>query len=87
MAVLCRGMFLLLDQYRHALQEDQYAFPRGYAEVNADSIENVRRELEEELQAEPSGEIVLLGKVAPDSGLTSRMTEIYLVHVDSYQVS
>ncbi len=80
------GKLILLNQYRHALQDRQYCFPRGFAEPNQTPEENVRRELAEELHAVPVSEPVCLGRIAPDSGLTSRLTAVYLVQIDHYEV-
>lgn len=84
MAARYRGKFLLLKQFRHALREDQYSFPRGYAEPGDSPLENVKRELKEELNAVVSRPPISLGYIEPDSGLTSRKIEIFLVDVDEY---
>lgn len=81
------GRFILLKQYRHALRKAQYGFPRGYAEPNEAPIENVRRELTEELHATIRRIPVSLGFLEPDSGLTSRRTEVFLAELDSYTAS
>lgn len=81
------GRFILLKQYRHALRKAQYGFPRGYAEPNEAPIENVRRELTEELHATIRCIPVSLGFLEPDSGLTSRRTEVFLAELDSYTTS
>ena len=86
--VACKeGMFLLLRQYRHALRKTQYGFPRGYAEPGAAPIENVRRELTEELHATIRRIPVSLGFLEPDSGLTSRRTEVFLAEIERYTAS
>lgn len=84
MAARYRGKFLLLKQFRHALRADQYSFPRGYAEPGDSPLENVKRELKEELNAVVSRPPISLGYIEPDSGLTSRKIEIFLVDVDEY---
>ena len=81
----CRGSFLLLRQFRHALGSWQYSFPRGFAEPDdRDPADTARRELEEELEARCIDDPILLGKIAPDSGLTSRQTSIFFADIDSY---
>jgi ADP-ribose pyrophosphatase YjhB (NUDIX family) len=80
------GKLILLNQYRHALQGRQYCFPRGFSEPHQTPEENVKRELSEELHAVPIREPICLGRIAPDSGLTSRMTAVYLVQIDHYEV-
>lgn len=84
MAARYRGKFLLLKQFRHALRAEQYSFPRGYAEPGNSPLENVKRELKEELNAVVSRSPLSLGYIEPDSGLTSRKIEIFLVDVDGY---
>ena len=84
MAARYRGKFLLLKQFRHALRAEQYSFPRGYAEPRNSPLENVKRELKEELNAVVSRSPLSLGYIEPDSGLTSRKIEIFLVDVDGY---
>ena len=62
----------------------QYAFPRGYAEHGSSPLENVKRELGEELEAVVTRRPLSLGFIEPDSGLTSRRIEVFLVDIDSY---
>lgn len=81
------GKFILLRQYRHALRKEQYSFPRGYAEPDATPAENVRRELTEELHAVLRYAPQSLGFLEPDSGLTSRRTEVFLAELDDYAAS
>lgn len=81
----CRGSLLLLRQFRHALGSWQYSFPRGFAEQSdRDPVDTARRELEEELGAKCIDNPIFLGKIAPDSGLTSRQTYIFFVDIDSF---
>lgn len=79
--------FILLKQYRHALRAEQYSFPRGYAEPGATPAENIRRELAEELHATVTQKPQSLGFLEPDSGLTSRRIEVFLVELDDYQAN
>ena len=79
--------FILLKQYRHALRAEQYSFPRGYAEPGAAPAENIRRELAEELHATVTHAPQSLGFLEPDSGLTSRRIEAFLVELDDYQAN
>ena len=87
MAVMYQDRFILLNQYRHALQQAQFCFPRGYAEENENGEEAAARELMEELNAVPAAAPQYLGEIAPDSGLTSRKTKAYLITVDSYRIT
>jgi len=69
--------FVLLRQYRHALRDYQYAFPRGFGEDGLSGAENAAKEVREELGVETE-KTVFLGKVAADSGLSSCVSEVYL---------
>lgn len=84
MAVRFGEKFILLSQFRHALRAKQYSFPRGYAEPGDSPLKNVQRELKEELDATVTKPPLSLGFIEPDSGLTSRRIEVFLVDVDSY---
>ena len=44
------GRFVLLRQYRHAIREFQYGFPRGFGEAGVSVEENVREEIQEETE-------------------------------------
>lgn len=85
MVTMHKGNFVLLRQFRHAIRREQYAFPRGYADPGCSKEENVRRELQEELGALIIGKPVALGRIAPDSGLTSGCVYVYLVEIDQYE--
>lgn len=78
------GNFVLLEQFRHALRDYQYAFPRGFASKGLSAEENCRKELKEELGGEIK-EIVPLGTVVSDSGLSGDKVNVYLCHIDSYE--
>jgi ADP-ribose pyrophosphatase len=82
-----QGRFILLQQYRHAIRQAQYSFPRGYAEPEDTPAENARRELREELHAVIKKEPVFLGRIAADSGLTSCQAYVYLVEIASLNTS
>lgn len=64
------GEFVLLEQFRHTLRRCQIAFPRGFGESELSAEENVRKEIQEELQSEVLAQHPL-GRIAPDSGLTA----------------
>lgn len=82
-----QGRFILLRQYRHAIRQEQYSFPRGYAEPEDTPEENARRELREELHAVIEKEPVFLGRIAADSGLTSCQAYVYLVELAALEPS
>lgn len=75
--------FVLLRQYRHALQDYQYAFPRGFATAGLSGAENARKELRKEIGAE-TGDILKLGSVVADSGLSGGEAQVFLCHVTRY---
>ena len=79
--------FILLQQFRHAPRKEQYAFPRGFNEEGLDPLENVRKELSEELNAKITEKPVHLGKINPDSGITSSSADVYLVKINDYKAS
>lgn len=67
---------VLLEQYRHALGEFQYCFPRGFAEEGITPSENVVKELQEELKCCP-GTPELLGQVVADSGICGEKVWVF----------
>lgn len=64
------GKYILLKQFRHAIRRDQYACPRGFSDPNCTSVEDVRREIQEELEADIIGAPIEFGRIADYSGLT-----------------
>ena len=84
MVTRCNGNFVLLRQFRHAIRREQLGFPRGFAEPELDSKENARKELNEELGAASIRQVVFLGRLTPDSGISSACVDVYLVDLDSY---
>lgn len=64
------GKFVLLKQFRHAIQDFQFSFPRGFGEDGITPKENAEKELFEELGA-TWNTINFLGNVTGDSGLSS----------------
>ena len=67
--------FVLLRQFRHAIRQEQIAFPRGFGEQGLDSTQNAAKEIAEELGAVVT-ETRHLGKVTADSGLVGNMVDI-----------
>ena len=78
------GRFILIRQFRHAIREEQYSFPRGFAENGGGSNENAVRELQEELNVHEILAQKQLGRVAADSGLTSTQAYIFLIDLKDY---
>jgi len=81
-----RDGFLLLKQYRHALRDYQYAFPRGFGEADVSAADNVRKEMEEELSAQVSN-VVFLGTCVADSGLCGNKVSIFSCTVENFIVN
>lgn len=78
--------FIVLKQYRHALRDYQYAFPRGFGEKDLTAEENCEKELREEI----GGEVIkaeYLGEVAPDSGVLGNVVSVYVCELASYDSS
>ncbi len=68
--------FVLLKQYRHAMRDFQYAFPRGFGEIGLSNLKNAQKEMSEELQND-STNYAFLGKVIPDSGVCGNEVFVY----------
>lgn len=88
-AVVCVPIYgdkyILLKQYRHAMRNFQYAFPRGYAERNASAKENACKEIGEELGAK-TGEMQHVGCVVADSGISGQTVDIFQCEILNYQI-
>ena len=83
---VCDGKFILLNQFRHALRDFQFAFPRGFGETNIDSAENAEKEAEEELGTRPH-DIKYLGQVVADSGMNGNIVDVYTCSVDAEKIN
>lgn len=86
-AVVCvpkyTDKYILLKQYRHALRDYQYAFPRGYGELGLSPEENAQKEMREEMNACVET-VSFLGNIVADSGLLGNKVDIYLCAISSY---
>lgn len=78
------GRFVLLKQYRHAIRESQYCFPRGFGEEGLSPEENVKKELQEELKATVT-ESIFLGEVVADSGVLGNRVSAFACQVKDVQ--
>ena len=78
------GRFVLLHQYRHAMQGKQYAFPRGFGGPGLSAEENARKELREELGCEAK-EVCCLGSVVADSGLCGNAVQVCAAIINTYE--
>lgn len=76
--------FVLLYQYRHALQDMQYAFPRGFGEIGLSAEENARKELREELGCEAK-KLRCLNSIVADSGLCGHAVQVVVTWIDSFE--
>ena len=83
-----KGKFILLRQYRHALRSEQYAFPRGFGEPGVSALENVKKEISEELgtQREAVHNIIHLGQVVADSGVCGGCADVFACDVEEWDV-
>lgn len=68
--------FVLLKQYRHALRDWQYSFPRGFADEHLSVEENAIKELTEETGCQIQS-IRYLGTTVADSGLAGTKVSIF----------
>lgn len=76
------GKFILLRQFRHALRSVQLAFPRGFGELGLSPEQNLRKEILEEIGADVL-RIEHIGKITPDSGITSSIVDVYFCEVST----
>lgn len=81
-----KGRFILLKQYRHALRDYQYAFPRGFGENDISVEQNVKKELYEEMGAK-AVDFLFLGTVVADSGASGNKVSIYKCNIKEYDQS
>ena len=79
------GEYILLKQFRHAIRRDQYACPRGFSDPNCTSVEDVRREIQEELEADIIGAPIEFGRIADYSGLTGGYGHVFLTNMGDYR--
>lgn len=79
------GKYILLKQYRHALRDYQYAFPRGFGEVGITSEENAGKEIAEELGATVTS-TKFLGKIVADSGCGGNAVDVYVCDITEPQL-
>ena len=80
-----KDKFVLLNQYRHAIRDFQYAFPRGYGEDSVIAEDNAKKELLEEIGANVL-QIKKLGVITVDSGLCSNKADAFACVVDRIEL-
>jgi ADP-ribose pyrophosphatase len=71
----------LVRHFRHATRRWHWEIPRGFGLAGETARQTARRELEEELKVRAS-ELVRLGSLYPDTGLSSAKTELFLARAD-----
>ena len=76
--------FILLHQYRHAMQAMQYAFPRGFGEIGLSAEENTCKELQEELGCEV-GKVECLNSIVADSGLCGHAVSVCVAELNDFE--
>ena len=81
----CHGRYLLLRQFRHAIRAYQLSFIRGFGEDSISAIENVKKEVMEEVGGVIKGEPRYLGQITGDSGITGTRVSVYAVDLERYE--
>lgn len=81
------GKFVLLDQYRHSVQDNLLAFPRGYGEEGISPEDNVAKELREEIGAQQVSEVRHLGCIIADSGVAGTCAQVYACEVSDVSMT
>lgn len=76
--------FILLHQYRHAMQDMQYAFPRGFGEIGLSAEENACKELQEELGCEVE-KVECLNSIVADSGLCGHAVSVCVAKLNDFE--
>lgn len=71
------GKIILNLNFRHATREWEFELPRGFARPGEPPLQTVIRELKEETGL-ASAPPILLGKVAPDTGILASVPHVYL---------
>lgn len=78
---------VLIRSYRHSVQRWCWEIPRGFGSGTS-VFQNVVKELFEETGIEtPAENLVHLGKVDPDSGLTADQVDVFLAEIQEFNIS
>lgn len=81
------GRFVLLDQYRHSVQDNLLAFPRGFGEPGISAEENVAKELSEEIGAREVTDVRHLGRLIADSGVAGVYADVFSCSVSNVSMT
>lgn len=81
------GKYVFLEQVRQTIGKTILTLPRGFGEENIDSQKNVLKELLEEVNGNVIGEPVLLGQIAPDSGVLSAIVDVYFCNLSGVSLN
>lgn len=81
---VCKGKIVLLRQFRHAIRKEQLCCPRGFGEPDISEVDNAKKELREELNADVIEEPVELGVITADSGLSGGSATVFLMKIEEF---
>lgn len=84
MPILPDGRIVLNRNYRHATRSWEYELPRGCTAKNETMEAAARREVQEETGM-ILDELIFLGNMAPDSGLTNTIVPIFCAKVKAQE--
>ena len=73
--------YILIRQFRHAMGDYQWCFPRGFGEPDISPEENAIKETKEEINCNVT-RAVHLGVTVADSGICGEETHVYLCYID-----
>ncbi|MET9928647.1 MULTISPECIES: NUDIX hydrolase [unclassified Streptomyces] len=79
---LLDGGVVLVEHFRHATRSWHWEVPRGFGTAGLSDEENAAKELWEEIGAVPR-EVVALGVVHPDTGMTAEAVRLFAVRIAS----
>lgn len=80
-----KNKFVLLNQFRHALRGNQLSFPRGFGEEGLSELENLKKELYEELGSDIKS-YKYLGNVVSDSGIGNNRVSIFYCEISEFSI-
>lgn len=79
---LLDGDVVLIEHFRHATRSWQWEVPRGFGTAGLPAEVNAAKELREEIGAEAL-EIVPLGDLHPDTGVTADRVSLFAARIES----